>query len=420
MITLKKSRVAGAVRIPASKSQTIRALLIAMMARGKSVIRNPLISADTESCMNALRKLGCSLELTQDGIITVDSTGLAGSGSCIIDTGNSGTTAYLIYGLLGTLGLDEITLTGDEQLRCRPIANLVRAYNDLGMDAVCETGCPPVRIRGRLKGGKTSIECPTSQYLSSLLLALPLAQEDSFITVPLLYEKPYVRMTLDWLDRQGIICSAAEDYQTVSVRGGQHYHPFDETIAGDYSSAAFFFAAAAVTAGKLTVTGLDPDDSQGDRRFLSVLEEMGCNVETGPDSVTVEGPQVLRGGTFDINDIPDCLPVLSILGAVTDSPLRLTNVANARIKETDRIAAMADNLSLLGLETIQEPDGLTVIPGRLKGGLCIPCLGDHRIIMAMAVLSLIIDGGLTIDDESAASVTFPTFFTLLDSIKEDK
>ena len=406
MITLKKSRVAGAVRIPASKSQTIRALLIAMMARGKSVIRNPLISADTESCMNALRKLGCSLELTQDGIITVDSTGLAGSGSCIIDTGNSGTTAYLIYGLLGTLGLDEITLTGDEQLRSRPIANLVRAYNDLGMDAVCETGCPPVRIRGRLKGGKTSIECPTSQYLSSLLLALPLAQEDSFITVPLLYEKPYVRMTLDWLDRQGIICSAAENYQTVSVRGSQHYHPFDETIAGDYSSAAFFFAAAAVTAGKLTVTGLDPDDSQGDRRFLSVLEE--------------EGPQVLRGGTFDINDIPDCLPVLSILGAVTDSPLRLTNVANARIKETDRIAAMADNLSLLGLETIQEPDGLTVIPGRLKGGLCIPCLWDHRIIMAMAVLSLIIEGGLTIDDESAASVTFPTFFTLLDSIKEDK
>ena len=421
MLTLYPSRISGNVRIPASKSQTIRACLIALAARGVSVIRHPLYSGDTGSCFTALESLGC--KVTHDmagGCAVIDSSRLTEESDIVLDLGNSGTTTYLMYGILGTLGLGRITVTGDEQLCRRPIGALVSAYRDLGLEGECRTGCPPVRLSGRLTGGRTSIECPTSQYLSSLLLALPLAERDSEIEVPLLYEKPYVRMTLDWLDAQKIDYWISADLQNVRIRGGQQWHTFDRGVPADWSSAAFFLAAAALTGCRLTLQGLDASDSQGDKRMAGILEDMGCFVEYGTDSLTIQGPEKLCGGCYDINDIPDCLPILSVLGAVTDSPLTLTNVANARIKETDRIAVMAENLSLLGLKVEQAEDGLTVHPGKLKEGVTVPCRGDHRIIMAFSILSLVTDGGLTIDDESASAVTFPSFYSLLDSIKEDK
>ena len=417
MITLKPSKVGGSVWIPASKSQTIRALLIALAARGRSIVRNPLYSADTLSCIGALRSLGCSVVMCDDHL-EVDSTSLACNGRDVrIDTGNSGTTTYLIYGLLGTLGCRSVTIAGDEQLNRRPIRPLVDAYRDLGLEGTCTGDCPPVVMQGRLDGGRTSIECRTSQYLSSLLLSLPLATHDSEVDIPLLYEKPYVSMTLDWLDRQGIRYDMREDLQHLRMYGAQHYHPFDETIAGDFSSASFFLVAAAITGCTLTLKGLDMDDSQGDKGVIDILSEMGCDVCSSDEGITISGRSGLRGGTFDLNAMPDALPVLSVLGAVTASPLTLTNVANARIKETDRIECMSANLRMLGLDVEEHEDGLTVHPGQVKGGITVPGYGDHRMIMAMAILSLIAQDGLTIDDEKAADVTFPTFFSLLDRVK---
>ncbi len=423
MVTLYESSIAGSLWIPSSKSQTIRALLIALMAGGKSTVYNPLYSSDTRSCINALKSLGAKITEEEDRIL-VDSSSLTINDESILtlDTENSGTTTYLLYGLLGLLPHKEFVLTGDEQLNRRPIKPLVDAYNDLGMDAICPTGCPPVSIKGRLKGGRTSIECRTSQYLSSLLLSLPLAKGKSVVDVPLLYEKPYVSMTLSWLDRQKIKYSISEDLQHFETEGGQKYTPFEATITGDFSSASFFLSAAALTGSTLTLKGLDMNDSQGDRKIVGLLEKMGCTFtyDESVPALTITGPKELQGGTFDINSMPDSLPALSILGAVTKTPLKLTNVANARIKETDRIHVMAENLAALGLKTEEEEDGLIIYPGTLKGGMTVPCHKDHRVIMAFAILSLIMPGGLTIDDESAAAVTFPTFFTLLDSIKKEK
>ena len=310
-----------------------------------------------------------------------------------------------------------VTLKGDEQLNRRPIGPLVEAYRDLGLEGGCTQGRPPVVITGALEGGSTSIECPTSQYLSSLLLSLPLAGGDSEVDIPLLYEKPYVSMTLDWLDRQGIAYDMRDDLQHLRMHGGQHYHPFDERISGDFSSASFFLVAAAITGCTLTLKGLDMDDSQGDKGVIDILVAMGCSVECTDEGITVTGGRPLHGGTFDLNSMPDALPALSVLGAVTDGPLTLTNVANARIKETDRIACMTRNLRLLGLEVDEMEDGLTVHPGPIDGGVTVPGYGDHRMIMAMAVLSLIAHDGLTIDDEKAADVTFPTFVSLLERVK---
>ena len=189
--------------------------------------------------------------------------------------------------------------------------------------------------------------------------------------IPLLYEKPYVSMTLDWLDRQGIAYDMRDDLQHLRMHGGQHYHPFDETISGDFSSASFFLVAAAITGCTLTLKGLDMDDSQGDKGVIDILVAMGCSVECTDEGITVTGG--------------DALPALSVLGAVTDGPLTLTNVANARIKETDRIACMTRNLRLLGLVVDEMEDGLTVHPGPIDGGVTVPGYGDHRMIMAMAV-----------------------------------
>lgn len=422
MITLHPSSIRGEVWIPSSKSQTIRALLIAFFSHGTSIIRNPLISADTRSCISVLETLGASIEY-RDNTLHVDSSSITISedDEITLDCGNSGTTTYLLYGLLGTLPFRKIILTGDDQLRRRPVKPLVDAYNDLGMNASCTAeGTPPVEITGHLRGGRTSIECRTSQYLSSLLLSLPLADKDSVVDVPLLYEKPYVSMTLSWLDRQKIRYRISSDLQHLEVEGRQHYTAFDETITGDFSSASFFFTAAALTGCTLTLRGLDMNDSQGDKGVLDILSAMGCTVSHSENAITVKGPSRLKGGTFDINAMPDSLPTLSILGAVTDSPLHLTNVKNARIKETDRIACMSENLRQLGLKVDEEEDGMIIHPGPVKGGLTVSGYHDHRIIMAMAILSLIIEGGLTIDDEKAAQVTFPTFFTLLDSVKKEK
>jgi len=420
MINLKPGKLVGCVSIPSSKSQTIRALLIATFASGRSVIHNPLFSSDTEACFNAVKALGAEIEAKDDGYtVIVDPQNVDARGKSIdIDTMNSGTTTYLIYGLLGTLGCKEVRLSGDEQLNRRPILPLVNAYNDLGMEASATGECPPVVISGTLKGGKTSIECRTSQYLSSLLLSLPLAKEDSVVDCPLLYEKPYVRMTLSWLDAQGIKYKISDDLQHAEIKGGQKYKGFETTVTGDFSSASFFFAAAALSSSSVTVSGLDRGDVQGDKHVLDILEKMGCRISWDGYSVTVMGPEELKGGIFDLNSMPDALPILSVVALKAKGETRLVNAPQARIKETDRIASMREDINAVGGDAEELPDGLiirgkgTVRGGKAKG------FSDHRIIMAMAMCSAIAEEGIEIDDESACSVTFPTFLKLFDSLRK--
>ena len=278
MITISPSRPRGTVEVPASKSQTIRALLIAAFARGVSVIRHPLISSDTLSAVSAVEAMGATVTFSDDdSIATVDSSGMQPDATITIDAGNSGTTTYLLLPMAASLGVP-VTITGDEQLRKRPVGPLKEALKELGAEISDSNGYPPITVKGPLKGGNTSIECRTSQYLSGLLLASPLAEEETVIDCPLLYEKPYVSLTLGWLDKQGIDYNITNDYMHSKVSGRQHYKPFDEYINGDYSSASFFFAMAAMAGTEITVKGLDRNDPQGDRKILTILEKMGCSI----------------------------------------------------------------------------------------------------------------------------------------------
>ena len=418
MIALSPSRPSGTIEVPASKSQTIRAFLIAYFSREMSIIRHPLISSDTESCIEAVKALGAKVSFSKDmSTAFVDSSSAVLPESIEIDAGNSGTTEYLLLPMAASLGIP-VTITGDEQLRRRPLGPLADALNVLGAEITSCDGMPPVTIKGPLSGGHASIECRTSQYLSGLLLGAPLASGNTVIDCPLLFEKPYVSLTLGWLDKQKIRYSISSDYMHAEMEGGQRYHGFDEYIAGDYSSASFFFAMAAMAGTAITVKGLDRNDVQGDKAILNILQEMGCMITWEGNAVTVRGPEKLNGGTFDLNAIPDTLPILAATAAAAEGVTKLTNVPQARIKETDRIRSMHENLTALGIECEEEYDGL-IIHGRghVDGG-SVKGFGDHRIIMAMASLSAAATDDIIIDNEEAAAVTFPTFFSLFDSIRK--
>ena len=411
-------KLSGKIIIPSSKSQTIRALLISVFSRGVSYIKHPLISDDTESCINAVKAMGADVNILENGDITVDATyAFSDMDELSIDAGNSGTTEYLSLPMLSSLGI-QVNIDGDEMLRKRPLKPLLDALESLGAETESTEGFPPASIRGPLDGGECTIECKTSQYLSGLLLGAPLAIGDSHIKCSVLFEKPYVKMTLKWLDDQGIKYRISDDLEEVWVKGGQSYKPLDTYIEGDFSSASFFFVAAAIHGTEVTVEGLDKNSTQGDKEILNILEKMGCSIKWNGMAVTVKGPEKLKGGVFDLNAIPDTLPALSVAAAFAEGDTILKNVEQARIKETDRIKVMRENLNELGVEAEERRDALIIHGnGSVKGGKA-KGYGDHRVIMALAILGTKTEEETEIDDVSAASVTFPTFFDLLEKLEK--
>jgi 3-phosphoshikimate 1-carboxyvinyltransferase len=424
-VRITPRRFTGTVKIPASKSHTIRQLLIASLADGESEIKYPLDSLDTRSCLCACRTFGAEIAEQRNGdeIISLRVRGNGGfkkgvQPNTIIDVGNSGTTLYLALAAAG-LQQQPIVFTGDEQIQKRSAAPLLDALAGLGVSSQSNNGCAPITINGQWKGGKVSLSCPTSQYLSAILIASPLAPIGTVteIDVPLLNEKPYIEMTLSYLQAHGIRYEASPDFSCFSIPGGSSWKAFSSSVPGDFSSAAFPAAAAAITGGPVTLLGLDPQDTQGDKFFLEMLEKMGCDVQYNDDgengqSITVSRSSRLRGGTFDLNKTPDLLPAAAVTAAFADGDTALVNVAHARIKETDRIAVMTQELAKLGISCTELPDGI-VIHG--KGALSPPenpvidGHGDHRIVMSFAVAALGSPVPVEITTAECAAVTYPGF-----------
>ncbi|MBN1409658.1 MAG: 3-phosphoshikimate 1-carboxyvinyltransferase [Spirochaetales bacterium] len=414
-VSIEKCRLAGEVKIPASKSHTIRAVALASLANGKSMIREPLVSRDTKASVDAYAHLGAGIRVVDDGWEIEGTGGRLKTPSDVINVENSGTTLYIAAGS-AALQSEWVVLTGDDQIRKRPITHLLDSLRDLGAKGYStrNNGCAPVVISGPISGGRTSIKCPTSQYLTSLLINCPLAEGDSEIHVLELNERPYVQMTLDWLERLEARV-IHEDMKYVRVKGGHKYRAFERRIPADFSSATFFLCAAAITASELTLIGLDMNDSQGDKEVVTILEKMGCRIDTGNNRITIKGGE-LKGGEFDLNSIPDSLPALAVTACFAEGTTRFYNVAQARLKETDRIAVMKEELTRLGARVEERPDGLEIKRSLLKGTR-VNGHDDHRVVMALSVAGLAIEGTTTITTAEAANVTFPEFFNLLERLK---
>jgi 3-phosphoshikimate 1-carboxyvinyltransferase len=403
--------------MPASKSHTIRAVAIASLAEGQSLIHNPLTSADAASAVSTYRALGATIDTADPNLWKV--TGVGGQikvPALPVDVGNSGTTLNIALGSAALIGRGQvITFVGDHQTQSRPIGPILNSLSDLGAKCISinDNGKAPAKVTGQLAGGKTSIACSTSQYLSSLLLCTPLAEKDSEINVTLLNEPGYAQMTLDWLDSQGIKYRK-QQMKKFNVKGKQSYKPFDRPVPADFSSATFFLCAGALIGEQVTLRGLDFKDSQPDKAVVDYLKGMGAKITVNADSVVVNAA-ALKGIEIDMNKTPDALPAMSVTAAFAEGQTRLVNVPQARGKETDRIACMAKELRKLSVEVEELPDGLVIQGGRPKAAQ-VHGWGDHRIVMAMALAGLLLEEPLTVDTAEAMSVTFPDYVKLMRSL----
>lgn len=413
LLKVVRSETGGKVRIPGSKSHTIRALFLAGLADGESEIINPLISNDALSAVEVCKAFGADIKFTENKFIVRGFNGLPQTPLDVINVGNSGTTLRFAA-MTAALGEGYTVFTGDDQIRRRPMGPLLEAINNLGGQAFStrDNGMAPVVVRGRAKGGSTSLDAVTSQFLSSLLINCPLLDTDTEIKTTRLNEVPYVEMTLWWLDKQNIKYRN-DDFKSIFIKGGQKYRAFKTTISGDFSSATFFMVLAAISGGEFILENLDLSDPQGDKLVLSHLEDMGAEVKVEANLIKIKGSR-LNGKELDLNSIPDSLPALAVAGCFASGETRLVNVPQARLKETDRIKVMCAELRKLGADITELPDGLVIKQSNLKG--CrVNGHNDHRVVMALAIAGLCIPGETLIDTAEAANVTFPEFFDLIKS-----
>lgn len=418
-LRIRKSKLTGAVTLPGSKSHTIRGVVIGSLASGKSILRSPLVSSDTEAAVRAYRALGAKIECG-DQIWTIH--GMGGEvkpPAEPIDVGNSGTTIRLAMGTCSLLKSGSATITGDEQVRRRPCGALAKALTGLGASvmSVDGNGCAPFEIYGALRGGKVSIDCITSQYLTSLLLCAPIGEGTTEIEVTNLNEVPYVTMTLDWLRKQGAKIDFEDDYSKFWIRGHQAYTPVDRSIPADFSSATFFLAAGALGENDIQCNGLTMRDTQGDKAVVAYLQGFGARTFHTEEGVRVSTNH-LKGYEIDLNATPDALPMMAALACFAEGTTRLVNVPQARIKETDRIAVMTLELAKMGGNVKELKDGIVVQSSALSGAE-LDSHGDHRVAMALAIAATQADGETVIDHAECIDATYPGFIDALKSLGGD-
>ena len=399
--------------VPGSKSYTNRALTIAAVADGATLLRGALISDDTRVARAALERLGINVAY-DDGAFSVHGRGgrFSDPGAPLF-LGNSGTATRFLTAMMTLAGFPN-TITGNERMQERPIADLLAALGQLGAEvsSVRGNGCPPVRIGAtRLQGGRATVSgAISSQFLSALLMAAPYAREDVVLEVQdTLVSVPYVDLTLDIMARFGVEVEH-DDYRLFRIPGRQVYAARDYVIEGDASSASYFWGLAALLGQGMCVTNVPPDSVQGDTRFLQVLARMGCTVSRRQGWHVAGPPQLQALGDVDLNALPDAAMTVAVLAAFCRGETRLCNIANLRVKETDRLRALATELRKIGAAVTELPDGLHVNgdPAALHGA-DIDTYDDHRMAMCFGMAGARLPG-IRIREPDCVAKTYPSFW----------
>lgn len=403
------------VSAPPSKSYTHRALIAAALAEGISQLEHPLISTDTLTTATGLELLGIPVTLDCDQFI------IRGSGGHLvcrefleIPAGDSGTSFRLLTSVT-LLCRSPVIMTGSPRMKERPVGGLVEALNRIGgrIHYLENPGFPPLLVDGALKGGEVRVEGRvSSQYASSILLSAPYAESPVELEIsPDTISRSYIDVTADVMTSFGAEVRR-EGYERFTVEPRRPYQARSYRVEGDYSSASYFFAMAAVCGGRAIVDNLATGSVQGDRVFLDALARMGCRVSAEGTTVTLESNGSLTGIEIDMSGSPDTVQTLSMVAACATSPSRLTGISHLRYKESDRILAIMKILLTLGGDVMTEPDGTIIVrPAPLNGGV-VDAENDHRTAMSAAVLGLAV-GDITIRGAECVSKSFPDFWKIL-------
>jgi 3-phosphoshikimate 1-carboxyvinyltransferase len=417
MIEVKPpSRCNGVVAIPGSKSYTHRALIVSSLADGESSLVGGLRCDDTERTVEGLIKFGVDVRWKSDGVRVFGKGGVFKATDEKVDAGNSGTSMRFLTAV-AAVKIGTTLLDGSERMRKRPIGELVNGLRELGVKAYSQRGndCPPVIVESQgLKGGTARIKGEeSSQFLSGLLMAAPYAQKDVNVEVTgSLASKPYVDITLDVMSAFEVE-ARNQGYQSFFVKAGQRYLPREYRIEGDASSASYFFSAAAVCRGKVRVENLNPATIQGDIGFLEILKRMGCRVIRGSNWIEVVSGE-LRGVDVGMNEMPDLVPTLAVTAAFAQGKTVIENIGHLRLKESDRIHALAVELSKMGIRVREGEDGLEIEGGKPLGAE-IETYNDHRMAMSFAIAGLAVPG-VKIKGERCVDKSFPGFWEALQKL----
>ena len=415
-LIVRPSDVSGTVPASPSKSYSHRALVFGLLADGRTNLRNVLLSGDTLATLRAVRMFGARAETKGDSV-TIDGGKLV-CPEDVVNADNSGTTIRIMAGIASLLPCTTV-LTGDASVRKRPMGPLIEALNELGVQCYStrENGLAPFIVRGPNRGKICHIKGDvSSQFISSLLISSALKEVDTEIalTTPL-KSKPYVEITMAMMR----IFGAKVDMRKngLHIPGKQRYAPQGYKVPGDYSSAAFPLVAGALTEG-ISVAGLDPEDKQGDKIILDILEDFGAVVKRGKTGVKAL-PGELRGTTVDLADAPDLFPIVAVLASQAKGTSEIINAEHVRLKESDRIRSTADFLKQMGANVQERADGCVIKgPSALKGTE-VDSLEDHRILMAAAVAALVAKGETVISHGDCYRVSYPSFVDNMLSLGAD-
>lgn len=417
----KVNYVDGTIKAPASKSYSHRAFIAAALAEGQSVLRDPLYSEDTLATLEACEKLGALFQRYPDKCIVQGTAGYIRTPENVIDVKNSGTSVRILSSIAAIAPRANYTIfTGDESLRKRPMQDLIDALGNLGVDIVSSqsNGTPPIIVKGGFDGGQTDINgSVSSQFISSIIMAAPYSKNPVTLNVRGTFvSKPYVNMTLSVIKHFGI----EYEYDTTNIPEyssyyiePQKYECADYTIEGDYSSASYMIALAAMMPGKVTIENLYKDSMQGDKIIVDIVKQMGAKVTQTETTLTVDGDGNLDAFDIDLGNAPDLLPTVAILMATANGTSHITGVEHARFKETDRVHNCAIELENVGVDVEELRDGL-IIKGNPTGGTVDSHL-DHRMVMAFYILGLK-TGDVKIKNANCYDVSFPNFLEVMDNI----
>lgn len=409
-LIVRPSQLQGEICVPPSKSHTLRALLFALMAEGTSVIENTLDSPDTDAMIRAIEAFGSKVSREKDALTIIGTAGNLQAPEDVIDAGNAGIVLRFI-GAIATLAPAYTVITGDASIRNnRPVSPLIEGLKGLGATALSlrEDGRAPLIIKGPIKPGVTHLLGQDSQPVSALLIACSFLEGISEIHVTGAGEKPWIDLTLHWLDKFHMAYER-EGYERYTLFGKAKISGFHYRVPGDFSSAAFPIAAALVTGSELTIQGIDKEEIQGDKKLIDILIQMGAPLSwTSNNALLIKKGANLQGMAVDLNDCIDALPIVSILGCFAKGQTHIYNAEIARKKESDRICAITQELRKMGALIEELPDGLRIRSSPLVGNH-LHSHYDHRIALALAIAGLGAKGTSYIEEVECINKTYANF-----------